>query len=476
MATPRARSNRSDDPEDEAAFVAPRAGSSDLGARYYLRALRKHRWLVLTMFVLTVIVGATWTARQTPIFSATATVLIEPEPPRVLNIQEVTPLGAMAPWDPNYYATQHEVIRSEAVLHKAAETLKLGERLPGAKPLGVLQGALQVEPRRNTRLVYVRAEHPDPLLARDMANAVAGAYVKHNLDLKLKGAREAVSWLTEEAGRLQAGVQASAVALQDYRVKSGILGLQEQRQITAQKIMDANKAYVEAQAARLSLEARLRQVKRIARDPDAASNIITSPETAATILKLKTDLVDLEAERARALKVYKDKHPEVVKLDVRMQQVNDRIGAIVQSIVSGVETEQNLAVAREATLLDNVNRLRNEGQHVSEKEIQYLTLQRDLESNQQLYDAVLKRLKETGLTGGLETNNVTVLEEAKLPGGPIRPNPGRNLLVTAAIGLALGLGLALGIEYFDTRVNTPDDVERYFGLPVVGVVPGFDKG
>ena len=96
--------------------------------------------------------------------------------------------------------------------------------------------------------------------------------------------------------------------------------------------------------------------------------------------------------------------------------------------------------------------------------------------HQQLYDAVLKRLKETGLTGGLETNNVTVLEEAKLPGGPVRPDPRRNLLVSIAVGLALGLGLALGIEYFDTRVNTPDDVERYFGLPVVGVVPGFEKG
>lgn len=473
MATPRDRASRYDDPDDQIAAAAPRAGELDRGARYYLRALRKHRWLALTVFVLVVVAGATWTARQTPIFSAAATVLIEPEPPRVLNIQEVTPLGAMAPWDPNYYATQHEVIRSEAVLVKASGALKLAERLPGAAPLAVLQGALRVEPRRNTRLVHVRAEHPDPVLARDIANAVAGAYVKHNLDLKLKGARDAVKWLADEAASLQAKVQASALALQDYRVKSGILGLQEQRQITAQKIMDSNKAYLEAQATRLSLEAKLRQVRQLARDPATAATLSTAPDS-AVILKLKTDLAEAEVERARALKVYKDKHPEIIKIDARIQQINERIDSVVQNIVRGVETEHKLAGAREATLLDNVNRLRGEGQDVSEKEIRYLTLQRELESNQQLYDAVLKRLKETGLTGGLETNNVTVLEEAKLPSAPVRPDPRRNLLVTGAVALALGVGLALGVEYFDTRVNTPGDVERYFGLPVVGVVPEFE--
>jgi len=132
-----------------------------------------------------------------------------------------------------------------------------------------------------------------------------------------------------------------------------------------------------------------------------------------------------------------------------------------------------VARAREETLLGNVNQLRKEGQELNEKEIQYLALQRESDSNQQLYEAVLKRLKETGVTGGLETNNVSVIEEAAVPRAPIRPRKTINLVVSVLVGLFVGVGVALTIEYFDTTVKTPDDVERYLGLPVIGIVPMF---
>jgi uncharacterized protein involved in exopolysaccharide biosynthesis len=118
-----------------------------------------------------------------------------------------------------------------------------------------------------------------------------------------------------------------------------------------------------------------------------------------------------------------------------------------------------------------VKNLSREGQEVSEKEIRLLTLQREVETNQQLYDAVLKRLKETGVTGQLETNNVRVMEEATVPGAPVRPRRARQILVGVVAGLVLALGVALGIEYFDTTLRTPDDVERYLGLPVVAIIP-----
>jgi uncharacterized protein involved in exopolysaccharide biosynthesis len=139
----------------------------------------------------------------------------------------------------------------------------------------------------------------------------------------------------------------------------------------------------------------------------------------------------------------------------------------------GVQTEYRVAKAREETLLGNVNRLRQEGQELNEKEIQYLALQRDADSNQQLYEAVLKRLKETGVTGGLETNNVSVIEDAIVPRVPIRPSKRTNLLIAVVVGLVVGVAVALGIEYFDTTIKTPDDVERYLGVPVIGIVPIF---
>lgn len=158
-----------------------------------------------------------------------------------------------------------------------------------------------------------------------------------------------------------------------------------------------------------------------------------------------------------------------------MQQVNQKIDAQIQTMLRAVETEYRVARAKEETLLGNVNQLRREGQDLNEKEIQYLTLQRETDSNQQLYEAVLKRLKETGVTGGLETNNVRIVEEATPSRFPVKPRKTLNLALSIVIGLFAGIGLAFTIEYFDTTVKTPDEVERSLGLPVIAIVPVFGQ-
>lgn len=440
----------------------------------YWRILRKHRWLVAGLFLVTVLTVAIWTFIQTPIYQATATVLIEPEPPKVLNIQDVSPMGGPTQ---DYYRTQYELITSRPILEKVVETLNLKQRLPeigrAGDPARALAAGATIEPKRNTRLVLVKYEHRDPGVAAEVANALAKQYAKHNLDIKLKGAQDALAWLTEQMAGLKNKVQESSVALQNYRVKSGIMGLQEQRQITAQKIMDFNKAYLEAQAQRLSIEAKMNELSRIATDRSGSQTIFTVADN-ALIQKLKAESSDLEVQKSKLLKTYKDKHPEVLKVQAQIDQVTQRIDAEMKTMLRGVQTEYRVAKAREETLLGNVNQLRKEGQELSEKEIQYLALQRESDSNQQLYEAVLKRLKETGVTGGLETNNVSVIEEATVPRGPIKPRKTINLVVSVLVGLFVGVGVALTIEYFDTTVKTPDDVERYLGLPVIGIVPMFE--
>jgi capsular exopolysaccharide synthesis family protein len=461
-------------PREEAVTAPPVEAETHLGE--YLQRLRKHFWLILGIFLISVITAVLWLLPQKPIYQAAATLLIEPEPPRVLNIPDVTPLGGANAWDPVYYPTQHEIIRSQPVLDRALEILN--QKPPGsdaqAQPAVGREvfGSLAVEPKRNTRLVFVKVESPDPVLAAAAANAVAQAYVKYNLDLKLGGARDAVGWLGEEAARLKAKVYESSVALQNYRVKSGILGLQEQRQITAQKIMDFNKAYLDAQAQRLSMEARLREINQVAQDKSGALTIFTVVDT-PIIQRLKGELTDLEIEKGRALKVYKEKHPEVIKIDAKIEQVQQKIEAAIQTMLRAVETEYKVARAREETLLKNVTQLSREGQELSEKEIQYLSLQRENETNQQLYDSVLKRLKETGVTGGLETNNVRIMEKAGPPAAPIRPRRGFTLVVAVGLGLVLGLGSAAGLEYFDRSLKTPDDVERRLGLSAIAIIPKF---
>jgi succinoglycan biosynthesis transport protein ExoP len=444
------------------AELQPRAGD-------YRRVLRKHRWLITGIFLLAVLTVAIWTFVQVPIYQAVATILIEPEPPRVLNIQDVTPVGAMSPWDPAFYPTQYEIIKSRAVVERAAEALN---QKRGGAPSSTLSGALAVDPMRNTRLVLIKVAGPDPARAAAEANAVANAYAKYNVELKLRGARDALTWLTEEAGRLRAKVDESSQALQNYRVKSGILGMQEQRQISAQKIIEANKGYLEAQAQRMSLEAKLGELTQIAKDPAAAGTMLSEADN-PRVGKIKGEIGTLETEKSKLLKVYKERHPEIVKVDAQIQHLREQLDAEFRGTVRSVQTQVKVAQAREASLFNEVNNLRREGQELNDKESQYQNLQHEVESNQQLYDSVVKRLKETGVAGGLENSNVRIVEEATPPRAPISPRKVWNLGMSIVAGLVLAFGVAFGLEFLDTTVKTPDDVERYLGLAVIGVVPAF---
>ena len=443
----------------------------------YRRVLRKHRWLMTGIFLLTVLTVAIGTFLQTPIYQAVATILIEPEPPKVLNIQDVTPVGTVSPWDPAFYPTQYEIIKSRAVVARAVEALNLKTVGAGtgalADPSRVLSGSLAVEPMRNTRLVLIKVAGPDAARAAAEANAVANAYAKYNVELKLKGARDALTWLTDEAGRLRAKVEESSQALQNYRVKSGILGMQEQRQISAQKIIEANKGYLEAQAQRMSLEAKLGELTQVAKDPAAAGTIFSEADN-PLVGKIKGEIGGLETEKSKLLKVYKEKHPEIVKVDAQIQHLRDRLEAEFRSTLRSVQTQGKVARAREESQLNAVNQLRREGQELNEKESQYQNLQHEVEANQQLYDSVVKRLKETGVAGGLENSNVRIIEDATPPPAPIRPRKAWNLALSIVAGLVLAFGVAFGLEYLDTTVKTPDDVERYLGLSVIGIVPAFN--
>ena len=204
---------------------------------------------------------------QVPIYQAVATILIEPEPPKVLNIQDVTPIGAVSPSDPDFYPTQYEIMKSRPVLERAVAALN-AKTQAAARRAGRCVADVVARDRHRAQAEHAAGADQDrwariPRGRPRRPTRVANAYAKYNVELKLKGARDALTWLTEEAGRLRAKVEESSQALQNYRVKSGILGMQEQRQITAQKIMDFNKAYLEAQAQRLSLEAKLERA-----DPD----------------------------------------------------------------------------------------------------------------------------------------------------------------------------------------------------------------
>ena len=445
-------------------------GTSPLYA--YLRVLRSRWRLVLVVFAVTVASAMVFTSRQTPVYQAAATVLIEPEPPRVVNIPEVTnDTGASQ----EYYATQYKVLESRPVIEPVIQRLNLKQRMPhlgGTDPYAAFVRDLTISPVKNTRLVLIKFDDPDPALAMEVANAVANEYVKYGLDTKQKDAQTATAWLNEQIQSLRAKSQQSSHALQAYQAKADLLGLQDQRQITQQKIIDFNRAYLEAQGQRLSSESKLRELTRIAKDPLGSETIFLVAND-PLIQKLKTEASDLQIERSKLSQIYRPKHPDLQQLDAQLRQVNERLNAEVQKMVRAVETEYKVAKGREETLLANMNELRREARLLNEREAQATSLQREKDSVDELQATVLKRLKETGLTSALTASNIRVVEAATLPTWPARPRTQLIWTLSAICGLVLGVGAAFLADSLDNRVRSADDIERVLGVPILGMVPVF---
>ncbi|MCX5734932.1 MAG: GumC family protein [candidate division NC10 bacterium] len=441
--------------------------------RDYLRVLHKRRWLALGTFSAVVVGTVIWTFAQTPVYEGAVKVLIDREPPRVVNIQEVQPNDSSSL---DYYQTQYEIIKSRPVIARAIESQGLVRRMPrlakANDPVASLLRVVKVEPKRNTRLVDIKVQDPDPQLAADVANGIAKAYARYNLESKLLSTREALVWLSENMNELKAKVQDSEVALQKYREKAGIVGMEQQRNITGQKMMDLNRAFLEAQAQRLAVESRLKELAPLVKGNVQSGLLLTSKDN-PLLQKLIADYSNLEVDLSKALRTYKEKHPEVLKIQSQMDQVQERMRAEIQAALKSVEAEYRVAKGREDSLAGRIEQVKREALDLNDKEIQYSALSRETSSNQQLYDVVLKRVKETGLSGGLETNNIRIVEDALVPNVPVRPRPLLNIALALVVGVMLGAGLAFFLEYFDNTIKTPEEVERYLGLTTLGVVPLF---
>ena len=268
--------------------------------REYIRVVRKHAWLILACFAVIVGAVAVGTYMQQPVYRAATRALIDREAPRVVNIQEVTPLGGDSL---EFFQTQIQIIRSRPVVQRVIDSLDLLGRKPElarvADPAETFLGSVSVEPVRNTRLVEIQVEDPDPKLAAEVANALASAYVHQNLELKLGAARDALTWLTTQVSDLKAKVNESELTLQRYREQSGLVSVEEKQSLAAKKLAEFNSNYIDAKAKRLEMETRLAELRRAAQQPELLESspvVINNP----LIQRLKGQLVELEVHALEA--------------------------------------------------------------------------------------------------------------------------------------------------------------------------------
>jgi succinoglycan biosynthesis transport protein ExoP len=351
-----------------------------------------------------------------------------------------------------------------------AKTLAPGETRGQSSRIDEFLGGVNIVPVRNSRLVEIRYVSSDPKFAAAAANNLAKAYIQQNVELRFNTSKEASDWLAERLAEQRKAVEASDTALQTYRERNGAISVADSASnIVVARLTDLNAALTRAKTERINKEATYNQLKAA----EATGAIETYPKILANdyVQKLKLELSDLQRQQALLAERYGERHAEMIKIRTAIESTEAKFRNEISKVVESVKNEFQTALSEEQSLQSALDAQKGEALNLNRKGIEYGVLQREAESNRQIYENLLQRTKETSMSTDRRSTNIRVVDEAEVPQGPISPNIQREVLVAFGGGLFLAVGLAFLFEYLDNRIKTPQELKACVGVPFLGMMP-----
>src|SRR5690606_29553616 len=304
--------------------------------------------------------------------------------------------------------------------------------------------------------------------------------IQANLDRKFESSKYAREFLEERIAQTKDRLESTERQLVAYAANQQIINISEPgegvadngstRSLTSNNLVALNEKLAEARAVRVAAEERWRSAR--------ASNVMTLPEVLQnlTIQRLTEQRAILNASYQQKLSIYQPDYPEMVQLRSQMEEAESQIQAIASNIRTSIQRQYEIAASEERSLQAQVNGLKGEVLDLRDRSVQYNILQPELDTTRTLYDGLLQRHKEVGVTGGVTANNISIVDRATPPDAPSKPSLLLNIALAGLLGLGLGVAVALVFEVLDETLATPDDAEMKLGVPVLGVVPLLDKG
>ncbi len=476
----------------DVAFGRPDKSDSRFDINEIWRIVAKWWWLIAGIAVACLLAAIVLSLLITPLFRAQATIEVNPEGVQVVGkeIGEVQPNQLD---NRGFLNTQVGLLKSRSLAERVARSTNLANNADmfdqdqlrparEAAAAGLVQGSVEIQPQRDSSLITISVESDNPELAARLANAYADNFIQSNMERRYEATSYARNFLQQRIAAVKARLEQSERQLVDYAQKQGIITLtvdsggtgsvRQEQSIDAATLIQTNNSLAQAKSDRIAAEQRFRQ----GAGAQSRAAAISDP----TVQALGQQRAQLEAQYQQKLALFKPEFPEMVQLRSQIDSLDKEI-ARQRSSVSGsasgtLQADYQAALARENALQAKVNEGKAGLMALRERSIQYTILQREVDTNRSLYDALLQRFKEVGVAGGVGANVVSVVDRAQVPGGPFKPNLPLNIMIGLGIGLLLGLGTAFSIEWIDDTIKTPDDVGTKLGLASLGVIPGVAKG
>lgn len=473
--------------------------SDELNLRELWSVIVKRRGIILLFTMIVIIAVLTATYLMTPIYRASLTLQIDREDIKVVKIEEVAPVETGGSGQ-DYYQTQYELLKSRSLAQRVVTQLGLVDHpsesltswsarikawlsgwLPKAGPvepgapsseIARMEGTisnfldgLTVEPVRNSRLIKLHYDDPAPQQAATILNALAKSYINLNLERRFDASAYARDFLQERLQQVKARLEDSERELVAFARQQKIINVGESQNIVNQSLTATSAALSAAEQRRTTAEAAYRQM--LSTQGHGLSQVLDSK----IIQALKESKAKLDAQYQDNLNLYKPAYPSMVQLRGQIDQVGRQIDQEVANIRNAITAQYEAAKAEEALLNTRLNQLKRDVLEQQDRSIQFNILRREVDTNRELYNGLLQRFKEVGVAAGIGTNNISVVDEARIPSRPFKPNLRLNMLLALVLGLLGGVGLAFLLEHLDDTFKQPDEVEKRLNLPVLGIIP-----
>jgi len=438
----------------------------EIHLRDYLAVLNRRKWIIIVALVITVSVTVLYMRKQIPLYQAQASIIIEPN--RTQGIVSPHSVQTISP----DLRTQIEVIKTTPVLASVVKQLGLtkdGEGTPKfSQAVGFLKRSIRTGFVGDTSMVSIAAIHSIPTTAQAIANTVAQAYIDQDRLSRLQSGRDAVRWLSMQLADLKTKLKHSEEVFQQFKERESMITLDNKRREELNEIYQLNSAYLKARTERLEVEAIIDRLESESHalergeegvDLKIPISLLNSP----MMQRLGDELSQLGTELADKRRLFKDTYPGII-------ETKDRIQLTEQKILTELKRQRDFLQAQENSFSTLQKTRYQEALKLSRKELEYLTLEREVTTNREIYNALLSRVKELSLAGESDLNNIRIVEPAQLP---LAPMSSKNLTLPLGgiLGLFLGIGFAFFLEYLENTIKTPDDVEQHLELPVLGVIP-----
>jgi polysaccharide biosynthesis transport protein len=450
---------------------------------HFWRVFQKRRWLILgslgAIVFLVTVVSFVLPKR----YDACSQLLLDLEGEEDLGLDQVVmPIGIDLD---TKLQTQIRIVQSDTIANSAIKELGLQNNpvfvgkhagalgrdfdsldVPTRAALrNALHKGLTVQLVPKTEIMEIHFRSRDPKLAADVANAVAHTYIEHNFQTKYQATRQTSDWLAKQLDDVKKHAETAQQDVISYQKKTGLFGTDESHNIVIDRLQLLNKSLSEAETNRIVLEAKYRIA--MTENPELIANIL--PESLLAVLYKERS--ESRAEYAQLAAKYGTSYPRVIQLQAQLKELDSNIADETTKVSETMRAEYLAAQKSEQMLQATLDKQKDDAYNMNEDAIQYGIMRRDVDSSRDLYEGLLKKLKEAGILAGLKSSNINIVDIASEPVVPVEPKIPLNIALGCMGGLLFGVALAFVVETVDSSIRTPEDVETYCSLPSLGIIP-----